>query len=99
MLALSFLLLIGVSLIAEGLGTHIPKGYIYFAMALLGVRRDDQPAGGEEAQGHAGEAARALLTGAQRGGASSIAAMAAACASGRVPRSTARGTVRSASVR
>ena len=34
MLALSFLLLIGVSLIAEGLGVHIPKGYIYFAMAF-----------------------------------------------------------------
>ena len=33
-LALSFLLLIGVSLIAEGLDTHIPKGYIYFAMAF-----------------------------------------------------------------
>ena len=33
-LALSFLLLIGASLIAEGLGTHIPKGYIYFAMAF-----------------------------------------------------------------
>ena len=34
MLALSFLLLIGVSLIAEGLEQHIPKGYIYFAMAF-----------------------------------------------------------------
>ncbi len=34
MLALSFLLLIGVALIAEGLGHHIPKGYIYFAMAF-----------------------------------------------------------------
>jgi predicted tellurium resistance membrane protein TerC len=34
MLALSFLLLIGVSLIAEGLGQHISKGYIYFAMAF-----------------------------------------------------------------
>jgi predicted tellurium resistance membrane protein TerC len=34
MLALSFLLLIGMSLIAEGLGRHIPKGYIYFAMAF-----------------------------------------------------------------
>jgi len=33
-LALSFLLLIGVSLVAEGLDTHIPKGYIYFAMAF-----------------------------------------------------------------
>ena len=34
MLALSFLLLIGVTLIADGLGHHIPKGYIYFAMAF-----------------------------------------------------------------
>lgn len=33
-LALSFLLLIGVSLVAEGLEFHIPKGYIYFAMAF-----------------------------------------------------------------
>jgi predicted tellurium resistance membrane protein TerC len=34
MLALSFLILIGVSLIGEGLDQHIPKGYIYFAMAF-----------------------------------------------------------------
>ena len=34
MLALSFLLLIGVSLIAEGFDQHIPKGYIYFAMGF-----------------------------------------------------------------
>jgi predicted tellurium resistance membrane protein TerC len=34
MLALSFLLLIGMTLVAEGLGQHIPKGYIYFAMAF-----------------------------------------------------------------
>ncbi len=34
MLALSFLLMIGLSLIAEGLDAHIPKGYIYFAMAF-----------------------------------------------------------------
>jgi len=33
MLALSFLILIGSTLIAEGLGIHFPKGYIYFAMA------------------------------------------------------------------
>jgi predicted tellurium resistance membrane protein TerC len=33
-LALSFLLLIGVSLIGEGLGMHLPKGYIYFAMGF-----------------------------------------------------------------
>jgi predicted tellurium resistance membrane protein TerC len=34
MLALSFLLLIGVNLIAEGFHQHIPKGYVYFAMAF-----------------------------------------------------------------
>jgi predicted tellurium resistance membrane protein TerC len=34
MLALSFLLLIGFTLIAESLDQHIPKGYIYFAMAF-----------------------------------------------------------------
>jgi predicted tellurium resistance membrane protein TerC len=34
MLALSFLILIGVTLIGEGLGFHIPKGYIYFSMAF-----------------------------------------------------------------
>lgn len=33
-LALSFLLLIGVSLIADGLGFHIPKGYIYFSLVF-----------------------------------------------------------------
>jgi predicted tellurium resistance membrane protein TerC len=50
-LALSFLLLIGVSLIAEGFDQHIPKGYIYFAMAFsvfveminLRVRRKADP--------------------------------------------------------
>jgi predicted tellurium resistance membrane protein TerC len=34
MLALSFLILIGVTLIGEGMGFHIPKGYIYFSMAF-----------------------------------------------------------------
>jgi predicted tellurium resistance membrane protein TerC len=33
-LALSFLLLIGVSLVGDGLGMHVPKGYIYFAMGF-----------------------------------------------------------------
>ena len=50
-LALSFLLLIGASLIAESFDTHIPKGYIYFAMAFslfvesinLRVRRKSAP--------------------------------------------------------
>ena len=53
MLALSFLLLIGVVLVADGLGTHIGKGYIYFAMAFslfvellnLRVRRVPPPGG------------------------------------------------------
>lgn len=54
LLALSFLLLIGVLLVADGLGQHISKGYVYFAMAFsLGVellnlrfraRRSRQPA-------------------------------------------------------
>ncbi|MCG2576075.1 TerC family protein [Dechloromonas sp. XY25] len=34
MLALSFLVVVGVVLIADGFGTHVPKGYIYFAMAF-----------------------------------------------------------------
>ena len=34
MLALSFLVLIGANLLAEGFGQHIPKGYTYFAMAF-----------------------------------------------------------------
>jgi predicted tellurium resistance membrane protein TerC len=33
-LALSFLIMVGVALIAEGMEFHIPKGYIYFAMAF-----------------------------------------------------------------
>ena len=51
MLALSFLVLIGVALIAEGAGVHLPKGYIYFAMAFsvvvemlnLRIRRGRSP--------------------------------------------------------
>jgi predicted tellurium resistance membrane protein TerC len=51
MLALSFLILVGTALIAEGLEFHIPKGYIYFAMAFsvgvemlnLRVRRQAAP--------------------------------------------------------
>jgi len=38
MLALSFLILIGFTLVGDGLGFHVPKGYVYFAMAFsLGV--------------------------------------------------------------
>ncbi len=51
MLALSFLVLIGTALVAEGIDLHIPKGYIYFAMAFsvsvemlnLRLRRISQP--------------------------------------------------------
>ena len=51
MLALAFLILIGVALVGEGFGMHIPKGYIYFAMAFsvvvemlnLGLRRPRRP--------------------------------------------------------
>ncbi len=51
MLALSFLILVGVALIGEGLEMHIPKGYIYFAMAFsvgvemlnIGARRRTSP--------------------------------------------------------
>ena len=34
MLALSFLVLIGTNLVAEGFGVHVPKGYTYFAMGF-----------------------------------------------------------------
>jgi predicted tellurium resistance membrane protein TerC len=52
-LALSFLLLIGVMLVAEGMGTHVEKGYIYFAMAFsllvelfnMRYRKKQQPVG------------------------------------------------------
>lgn len=37
MLALGFLLMIGMTLIAEGFGVHVPKGYIYAAMAFSGL--------------------------------------------------------------
>jgi predicted tellurium resistance membrane protein TerC len=51
MLALSFLLLIGMSLILDGVGQHVPKGYVYFAMGFsvfvelinLRVRKKSEP--------------------------------------------------------
>ena len=39
MLALAFLVLIGVALVADGFEFHIPRGYIYFAMAFAGGGR------------------------------------------------------------
>lgn len=57
MLALSFLVVVGVVLVADGLGHHVPKGYIYFAMAFsvgvemlnLRVRKNAEGAVQEEA--------------------------------------------------
>src|SRR5207248_6437343 len=37
MLALSFLLLIGMALVADGMHFHIPRGYLYFAVAFSGI--------------------------------------------------------------
>jgi len=37
MLALAFLVLIGMALVADGFEFHIPRGYIYFAMAFAGA--------------------------------------------------------------
>jgi predicted tellurium resistance membrane protein TerC len=37
MLALAFLVLIGVALVADGFDFHIPRGYIYFAMVFAGA--------------------------------------------------------------
>jgi predicted tellurium resistance membrane protein TerC len=48
MLALAFLLLVGMALVADGVGQHIPKGYLYFAMAfsvlveMLNLRADSR---------------------------------------------------------
>ncbi|MFO1371309.1 MAG: TerC family protein [Candidatus Competibacteraceae bacterium] len=57
MLALSFLILVGVTLIADGMGFHIPKGYLYFAIAFsvgvealnLTARRRRQRAAAQQA--------------------------------------------------
>jgi predicted tellurium resistance membrane protein TerC len=37
MLALSFLLLIGMMLVADGFGVHVPRGYVYAAMGFSGL--------------------------------------------------------------
>ncbi|MBV8271630.1 MAG: TerC family protein [Cupriavidus sp.] len=61
MLALAFLIMIGMTLIADGLGTHVPKGYIYTAMAfssaveglnMLARRRRRAHAAGAAPPGH-----------------------------------------------
>jgi predicted tellurium resistance membrane protein TerC len=59
MLALAFILLVGVALVADALGFHIPRGYLYFAIAfsvaveLLNIRaRSKDVAAGAGSQGH-----------------------------------------------
>ena len=53
MLALSFLLLIGMALVADGLDQHIPKGYIYFAMGFsVFVEAMNLRAGARSAKAH-----------------------------------------------
>jgi predicted tellurium resistance membrane protein TerC len=59
MLALSFLLMIGVMLIADGQGPSHPEGLRLLRHGVLGVRRDDEPQGGPHRR-TAGEAARTL---------------------------------------
>ncbi len=49
MLALSFLILVGIALVAEGLGTHMPEGLPVLRDGVLGLRRDDQPAAAQAA--------------------------------------------------
>jgi predicted tellurium resistance membrane protein TerC len=68
MLALGFLLMIGVTLIADGFGFHVPKGYIYAAMAFSGLveglnmasrnaaKRKEAKAASGAASGHASSA-------------------------------------------
>ncbi len=65
MLALSFLLLIGMALVADGLDQHIPKGYIYFAMGFsvfvefLNLRTDARRRESQPGHGGAAKAASA----------------------------------------
>jgi predicted tellurium resistance membrane protein TerC len=66
MLALSFLLLIGMSLMLDGFGQHVPKGYIYFAMGFsvfveminLRLRRRAEPVQQHELYTHEGAGAQ-----------------------------------------
>ena len=68
MLALAFLLLIGVTLMADGFGQHISKGYIYFAMAfsvfveMLNLRLRRGPATPVELRSHFSESEVARAT-------------------------------------
>jgi predicted tellurium resistance membrane protein TerC len=61
MLALSFVLLIGMALIADGAGFHIPKGYLYFAMAFsVGVEALNVAVRRRHARGRAARPRRPL---------------------------------------
>ena len=60
MLALSFLLLIGMSLVAEGFDHHVPRGLHLLRDGILGVRGSHKPPGPEE--GRAGAPAGTLMS-------------------------------------
>jgi predicted tellurium resistance membrane protein TerC len=70
MLALGFLLMIGMTLIADGTGVHVPKGYIYTAMAFsvgvealnMGARRKRRRTAGRLSGGGGDQAAAAAVT-------------------------------------
>ena len=67
MLALSFLLTIGLMLVADGFGHHVPKGYIYFAMAFsLGVEILNLRAGLRDKAAHARQAEKAAEKAAEK---------------------------------
>jgi predicted tellurium resistance membrane protein TerC len=72
MLALAFLLLIGTSLVAEGLDQHVPKGYIYFAMGfsvlveMLNLRAKSKQAPVRLHEPYVAEAPRPQATGKKR---------------------------------
>ena len=55
MLALGFLLMIGMTLIADGVGFHVPKGYIYSAMAFCSAGRGSEHAFPSARRGHAAD--------------------------------------------
>ena len=57
MLALGFLLMIGMTLIADGMGYHVPKGYIYAAMGFSALVEGSQHAGAAAPQGTVTKAA------------------------------------------
>ena len=86
MLALAFLVLIGMALVADGFEVHIPRGYIYFAMAFAAsvegfniiAGRNRAQAGAAQTEGLMAQQPVLLITGAGRGIGAATAKLAAA---------------------